>query len=94
MTTRYGRENGRASSKATDTTVAARRYIRQGISIIPVPRGQKNPARDGWQNERHTLEDVDRLWANGEGIGCLWGVPSHGLLRRGSRLPRSINCSG
>ena len=77
MTTRYGRENGRASSKATDTTVAARRYIRQGLSIIPVPKAKKNPARDGWQNERHTLEDVDRLWGNDEGIGCLWGLASH-----------------
>ena len=78
--TRDGRENGRANSKATDTTGAAWRYMEQWkLSIIPIPKAKKNPARDGWQNERHTLEDVDRLWSGGEGIGCLWGVPSHGF---------------
>jgi Bifunctional DNA primase/polymerase, N-terminal len=63
-----------------DTCEAARRYIKDlHLAIIPVPKAAKSPGRDDWQNERHTLEDVERLWSNGQGIGCLWGVPSHGF---------------
>jgi hypothetical protein len=78
MTTRDGRENGRANSKATDTTGAARRYIRQGLSIIPVPPKLKSPGRDDWQRERWGLADIPEPWRNGEGIGVLWGEPSGG----------------
>ena len=70
-------ENG---SENTNTRDAAERYLRAGLAVIPVPAGEKNPNRRGWQNERHTVEDVPRLWTNGQGIGVLWGEPSGGLV--------------
>jgi Bifunctional DNA primase/polymerase, N-terminal len=69
--------NGRGEQ---DTQKAAARYIRAGLSVIPVPAGAKNPDRHGWQHERWTLEDVEDQWTNGQGIGILWGEPSGGLV--------------
>jgi putative DNA primase/helicase len=66
-------ENGSAN---TNTRDAAERYLKAGLAVIPVPAGEKNPNRPGWQNERWTVEDVPRLWNNGQGIGVLWGEPS------------------
>ena len=48
--------------------------------MIPVAAGEKNPNRGGWQKERHTIEDVPRLWNNGQGVGILWGEPSGGMV--------------
>jgi hypothetical protein len=58
------------------TQAYARRYIQVGYAPIPVPAGSKNPNRPGWQDERHTLEDVDRCWNNGQNVGLLTGEPS------------------
>jgi putative DNA primase/helicase len=58
----------------------ARRYLRAGLAVIPVPAGEKNPDRPGWQTERWRIEDVPRLWDDGQGIGVLWGEPSAGLV--------------
>ena len=49
----------------------ARRHIERGFAPIPVPARSKNPNREGWQNERHGLRDVDRVWSNGQGIKLL-----------------------
>jgi putative DNA primase/helicase len=68
-----GRENSYAQR-------AAEQYLRAGIAVIPVPAKKKNPNRSGWQKERHAVEDVPRLWTNGQGVGVLWGVPSGGLV--------------
>jgi P4 family phage/plasmid primase-like protien len=63
-----------------DTRRAAERYLHAGLAVIPIPAGEKNPNRRDWQTERHGVEDVHRLWPNGEGIGALWGEPSGGLV--------------
>ncbi len=63
-----------------DTPQAAERYLRSGLAVIPVPAGEKNPNRTGWQNERHSIEEIPKLWTNGQGIGVLWGAPSGGLV--------------
>ncbi len=63
-----------------DTRRAAERYLRAGLAAIPVAAGEKNPNRQGWQRERHTVEDVPRLWSNGQGVGILWGAPSGGMV--------------
>jgi hypothetical protein len=63
-----------------DTRRAAERYLRAGLAIIPVPAGEKNPNRQGWQRERHTVEDIPHLWSNGQGVGILWGEPSGGKV--------------
>ena len=67
-------------SENIDTRAAAERYMRSGLRVIPIPSAQKNPNRTGWQRERHAVEDVPRLWTNGQGIGVLWGEPSGGLV--------------
>jgi P4 family phage/plasmid primase-like protien len=67
-----------------DTRHAAEQYLRAGVMVIPVPAGEKNPNRPGWQRERWAVEDVPSLWNNGQGIGALRGGPS------GSRV--DIDC--
>jgi len=62
-----------------EARVAAVRYLRAGYAVIPIPQGSKNPNRQGWQNERHTVEDVPRIWNNGQSVGVLLGEPSGGL---------------
>src|SRR5215211_4453664 len=68
------------SEETTDTRAAAERYMRAGLAVIPVPAGQKNPNRQGWQRERHTVADIPHLWSNGQGVGILWGEPSGGMV--------------
>src|SRR5215217_2423673 len=63
-----------------DTRHAAERYLRAGLAVIPVAAGEKNPNRQGWQKERHTVEDIPHLWSNGQGVGILWGAPSGGMV--------------
>ncbi len=60
----------------------ARLYLERGYMPIPVPFKSKNPNRDGWQNERPTLEDIDRLFPEGRplNLGVLNGEPSGGLI--------------
>jgi hypothetical protein len=71
--------NGNGSENI-NTRDAAEQYLRAGVMVIPVPAGAKNPNRLGWQNERHDIQDVGRLWNNGQGVGALWGEPSGGLV--------------
>jgi putative DNA primase/helicase len=63
-----------------DAQRAAEQYLRAGVMVIPIATAAKNPNRSGWQRERHAVEDVPRLWTNGQGIGALWGEPSGGLV--------------
>ncbi len=59
---------------------AAVSYLARGLAVIPVPSGEKNPNRPGWQDERLTAEDVPRCWTNGQNIGLLTGAPSAGRV--------------
>jgi P4 family phage/plasmid primase-like protien len=68
------------AKKKQDTRRAAEGYLRRGLGVIPVPRGEKNPGRDEWQKEHWTPEDVHDLWDDGQDIGVLWGEPSGGLV--------------
>jgi len=54
--------------------------MRAGLAPIPVPPGEKNPNRPGWQNERWGIDDIPKQWNNGQGIGVLWGEPSGGRV--------------
>ena len=58
------------------TQAWARRYVERDFAPIPVPQGSKTPNRSDWQDERVTLEDVLRLFDNGQNIGVLNGEPS------------------
>src|SRR5215217_4045079 len=68
----------------------ARRYIEDGYAPIPVPPGSKNPNRPGWQDERHTLEDVSRCWSNGQNVGLLTGAPSRWLADVEIDIPEAV----
>ena len=59
---------------------AAASYLARGIAVIPVPAGEKNPSRLGWQDERLTAEDVPICWTNGQNVGLLTGAPSGGRV--------------
>ena len=59
---------------------AAVSYLDRGIAVIPVPAGEKNPNRPGWQDERLAAEDVPGCWTNGQNVGLLTGEPSAGRV--------------
>jgi hypothetical protein len=59
---------------------AAARYIERGWVPVPVPAGEKNPGRDGWEKLRIGLEDIPRFFNNGQNIGLHCGEPSGWLV--------------
>lgn len=79
-----------ANGTRSPTQEAVVRYIRRGFSPIHVPGGSKKPNRLGWQNERYTLEDVPRVWNNGQNIGLLTGEPSGGLVDVDLDVPEAV----
>jgi hypothetical protein len=72
----------------------ARRYLEDGYVPIPVPPGSKNPNRPGWQDERHTLEDITRCWSNGQNVGLLTGAPSRWLVDVDLDVPEAVALAG
>jgi hypothetical protein len=55
---------------------AAAVLIRRGAAPIPVPAGEKNPGRPGWEALRITEEEIPNYWTNGQNVGLLCGEPS------------------
>ena len=55
---------------------AAAALIRRGVAVIPVPAGEKNPGRLGWEALRITEEEIPDYWTNGQNVGLLCGEPS------------------
>ena len=55
---------------------AAAALIRWGAAVIPVPAGEKNPNRAGWEKLRIAEEKVPDFWTNGQNVGMLCGEPS------------------
>jgi hypothetical protein len=66
------------------TTEESRRaaigLIRCGVAPIPVPAGEKNPGRLGWETLRISEEEVPSYWTNGQNVGVLCGEPSGWLV--------------
>jgi P4 family phage/plasmid primase-like protien len=77
-----------------DTRRAAERYLRAGLAVIPVPAGEKNPNRRGWQQERWTIADIPRCWSNGQNIGLLTGEPSGWLVDVDLDCPEGVKIAG
>ena len=48
-------------------------YLRRGWGVVPIPQGQKKPAMPGWQNFCAAIEDVPRLFSNGENVAVRLG---------------------
>jgi len=59
---------------------AAAALIRRGVAVIPVPAGEKNPGRTGWEALRITEEEILNYWTNGQNVGLLCGEPSGGRV--------------
>jgi hypothetical protein len=59
---------------------AAAALIRRGVAVIPVPAGEKNPGRPGWEALRITEEEIPNYWTNGQNVGLLCGEPSGGRV--------------
>jgi hypothetical protein len=55
---------------------AAAALIRRSVAVIPVPAGDKNPGRPGWEALRITEDEIPSYWTNGQNIGLLCGEPS------------------
>lgn len=64
----------------TATEDAARRYIRQGNAVLPLPFQSKVPVIEGWRELRITLDDLPKHF-NGhpQNIGIILGEASKGL---------------
>jgi putative DNA primase/helicase len=74
-------QNSTGDGPGGDTNAErAREYIENGWQCIPIPRGEKNPNRRGWQNERIEAEDVAKHWTNGQNIGVLTGEKSDWIV--------------
>jgi hypothetical protein len=57
------------------------------LCIVPIPRGQKKPAISNWQNFSAAVEDIPRLFGNGENIAALLGP------RSGELVDSDLDCS-
>lgn len=66
----------------SDTTFFLRDYgptlIKNGYSIVELPKGRKGPVRPGWQNHPLTLDDIESL-DPADGVGILCGVGKYPL---------------
>jgi len=73
---------------------AAARYIERGFAVVPVPSGEKNPGRKGWQDLRIGLDEIPRYFTNGQNIGLLCGEPSQGLVCADLDTPEALMLGG
>jgi P4 family phage/plasmid primase-like protien len=65
---------------------AAEQYIAAGFAVVPVPAGEKNPGRRGWEQLRITKDQVPQYFTNGQNLGLHCGEPS------GWRVPADLDC--
>lgn len=52
------------------------RYITEGWAVVPIPRGEKGPRVENWQNTTFTAAD----FKSGDNIGVRLGTPSNHLI--------------
>lgn len=70
-----------ASRVVNDVRDAARAYLQHRWQPIPIAHKSKKVTRPGWQNERRTLDDVDRDWPSDQmNVGVLLGEASGWLV--------------
>ena len=73
---------------------AAAALIRRGAAVIPVPDGEKNPGRPGWEALRITEEETPAYWTNGQNVGLLCGGPSGGRVDVDLDAPEAVKIAG
>jgi Bifunctional DNA primase/polymerase, N-terminal/AAA domain len=89
-----GQEQMQRTGQTRRMRSAAAGYLRRGWAVIPVPRAQKRPGRNGWEGERWRPEDVPNQWTNGENIGVLLGEPSGNLTDLDLDCEQAIRLAG
>lgn len=67
-------------SISSRTARAAEKYISKGYCVVPVPAGEKNPNRGGWEKLRISHEKIPQYFNNGQNIGIHTGEASGGLV--------------
>lgn len=63
----------------TKVEIDAKRYIKRGWNVVPVPRGEKGPVLEKWQELRIKADEVDEFFVGESNIGILLGEASGGL---------------
>jgi hypothetical protein len=64
----------------TSTLNAALGYARRAWRVVPIPANKKKPALIGWPDLVVGVEDVPRLFGQGENVAALLGMRSGGLV--------------
>jgi hypothetical protein len=64
----------------TSTPNAALSYARRGWRVVPIPANKKKPELMGWPDVVVEVEDVPRLFGQGENVAALLGMRSDGLV--------------
>jgi hypothetical protein len=70
----------------SDSRFWVRRYLAEGWSVIPIPRGEKGPRVPGWQNTAFTEED----FGADDNIGVRLGEPSGHLIDIDLDAPEAV----
>src|SRR3954469_19630775 len=64
----------------TAVLLAARSALRRGRQPVPIPLGQKSPARKDWPSLRLTKDTVTQAFHGAMNIGILNGAPSQNQI--------------
>ena len=78
-------------TESTATLDAAREYIRRGLAILPIPRGQKGPHTPNWPNLRLTEPDLAKNFSTNQNIGVILGTASGGITDVDLDSPQAIS---
>jgi Bifunctional DNA primase/polymerase, N-terminal len=73
-------ENLNATRTDPSPLEAARGYVEQGLSVVPIPRGKKGPILPGWPTIRIAKSELPEHFGSGPNVGILLGDASRGLV--------------
>lgn len=76
------------------TEQAARHYLERGLVVVPVPLGEKNPGRPGWERLRITEAEIPRYFHDGQNIGVHCGEPSGWFVCADLDKPEALKLGG
>lgn len=79
-----------AERAAYSTLDAACDYVRRGLAVVPVPRGEKAPRIPNWPELRLSETDIPKYFGAGENIGLILGKPSGDLVDVDLDSPEAI----
>jgi primase-like protein/bifunctional DNA primase/polymerase-like protein len=66
-------------------------YARRGWCVVPIPCGQKKPAITGWQNFSAAIDDIPRLFRDGQNIAVRLGPRSGDLVDVDLDCPEALD---